>query len=87
MASPDGGNGSVVIHADARIYAGLFDGAETATLELASTRKTYVHLIRGQLEVNGQVLKAGDAAALQSEGTLQLANGQDAEVLVFDLAP
>lgn len=87
VASPDGDRGSVLIHADARIYAGLFDGAETATLAMGATRKTYVHLIRGQLEVNGQVLKAGDAAALQSEGTLQLAHGQDAEVLVFDLAP
>jgi len=87
VASPDGAKGSVLIHADARLYAGLFDGAESATLELSAARKTYVHLIRGQLEVNGRVLKAGDAAALQSEATLTLANGQDAEVLVFDLAP
>ena len=87
VASPDGANGSVLIHADARLYAGLFDGTESATLALSATRKTYVHLIRGQLEVNGQVLKAGDAAALQSEATLQLAHGRDAEVLVFDLAP
>jgi quercetin 2,3-dioxygenase len=84
VASPDGNQGSVLIHADARLYAGLFDGAETATLALDTKRKTYVFLIRGQL---GQVLKAGDAAALQSETTLQLAHGQDAEVLVFDLAP
>jgi redox-sensitive bicupin YhaK (pirin superfamily) len=87
VASPDGAKGSVLIHADARLYAGLFDGAESATLELNATRKTYVHLVRGQLEVNGQVLKAGDAAMLQSEATLQLAHGRDAEVLVFDLAP
>ena len=87
VASPDGNQGSVMIHADARLYAGLFDGAETATLALDAKRKTYVFLIRGQLEANGQVLKAGDAAALQSETTLQLAHGQDAEVLVFDLAP
>src|SRR3982751_1805898 len=75
VASPDGAKGSVLIHADARLYAGLFDGAESATLELSAARKTYVHLIRGQLEVNGRVLKAGDAAALQSEATLTLANG------------
>jgi quercetin 2,3-dioxygenase len=87
VASPDGAKGSVLIHADARLYAGLFDGAESATLELNATRKTYVHLVRGQLEVNDQVLKAGDAAMLQSEATLQLAHGRDAEVLVFDLAP
>ena len=87
VASPDGSQGSVLIHADARLYAGLLDGAETVTLPIDAKRKTYVHLIRGQLEVNGRVLKGGDAAALQSEGTLTLARGQDAEVLVFDLAP
>ena len=87
VASPDGAQGSVTIHADARIHAGLFDGNEGATLALDPQRKTYVHLIRGQLEVNGQVLRSGDAVALQSENQLQLAHGQSAEVLVFDLAP
>jgi quercetin 2,3-dioxygenase len=87
VASPDGANGSVLIHADARLYAGLFDGAEAATLALDSARKTYVQLIRGQLEVNGQALHAGDALALESENRLQLAHGKEAEVLVFDLSP
>ena len=87
VASNDGAQGSVTIHADAKIYAGLFDGIEAATLALNPLRKTYVHLIRGQLEVNGQVLHTGDALALQSESRLQLAHGQSAEVLVFDLAP
>ena len=87
VASPDGSQGSVLIHADARLYAGLFDGAETFTLPLDAKRKTYVFLIRGQLEVNGRELKAGDAAALQSEAALQLTGGQGAEVLVYDLAP
>ncbi|MFC5523984.1 pirin family protein [Polaromonas jejuensis] len=87
VASPDGAQGSVTIHADAKMYAGLLDGDETVALALDPRRKTYVHLIRGQLEVNGQVLHAGDAAALQSESQLRLAHGQSAEVLVFDLAP
>ena len=87
VASPDGAQGSVLIHADARIYAGLFDGDEAATLALDPQRKTYVHLIGGQLEVNGQKLQAGDAVALESENRLQLAHGSAAEVLVFDLAP
>ena len=69
------------------MYAGLFDGAESATLALDASRKTYVHLIRGQLEANGQPLHAGDAVALQAESQLQLARGESAEVLVFDLAP
>ena len=87
VASPDGAQGSVSIHADARMYAGLFDGDETATLALDPQRKTYVHLIGGQLEVNGQQLQAGDAVALVAEDRLQLAHGSAAEVLVFDLAP
>ena len=87
VASPDGAQESVLIHADARLYAGLFDGAEAVTLALDPSRKAYVHLVRGQLQVNGQVLHAGDAVALQSESRLRLGLGQDAEVLVFDLAP
>ena len=87
VASNDGAQGSVLIHADARLYAGLFDGGESVTLALDPQRKTYVHLIRGQLEVNGQTLRTGDALGLQSENRLALAHGQAAEVLVFDLAP
>jgi hypothetical protein len=87
LASNDGAQGSVLIHADARLYAGLLDGAQTVTLALDPARKTYVHLVRGQLEVNGQMLDTGDALALQSENQLQLVHGKAAEVLVFDLAP
>ena len=87
VVSPDGAQDSVVMHADARLYAGLFDGPETAKMALDPTRKAYVQLVRGQLEVNGQVLHAGDAVALQSESELRLTNGRLAEVLVFDLAP
>ena len=87
VASPDGAQGSVLIHADAKLYAGLFDGDEFAALTLDAGRKTYVQLIAGQLQVNGQMLHAGDAMALQAESRLQLTGGQSAEVLVFDLAP
>ncbi len=85
VASPDGAAGSVTLHADARLYAGLFDGAEAATLALDPARKAYVHLVRGALTVNGQVLAGGDAALLAGESRLELQGGQDAEVLVFDL--
>ena len=87
VASNDGAQGSVLIHADARLYAGLLDGGEAAVLALDPKRKAYVHLVRGQLEVNGQVLHTGDAALLQAEDRLSLTKGQAAEVLVFDLAP
>jgi redox-sensitive bicupin YhaK (pirin superfamily) len=86
VASHDGSEGSVTIHADASIYAGLIDGAEAATLALNPSRKAYVHLVRGELQVNGQTLTTGDAALLEGEKKLTLSAGKDAEVLVFDLA-
>ena len=86
VASPDGAQGSVTVHADAALYAGLFDGAETATLGLDPARKGYVFLVRGTLSVNGQALGAGDALMIEGEKSLTLSQGQDAEVLVFDLS-
>ena len=90
VAAPEGEKsveGAVTLHADAKIYAGLFDREESAVLALDPKRKTYVHLVSGQLEVNEHLLHAGDAVALQSEDELRLQGGQSAEVLVFDLAP
>ena len=87
IASPDGADGSVTIHADAALYAGLFDAGESASLTLNPARKAYVHVARGALTVNGEKLQKGDAALLANESSLTLADGQDAEVLVFDLAP
>ena len=86
VASPDGTQGSVTIHADARLYAGLFDGDQSARMSLNSQRKAYVHLVRGELEINGQALTAGDAALLEAESQVTLTHGKNAEVLVFDLA-
>jgi redox-sensitive bicupin YhaK (pirin superfamily) len=86
VASPDGADGSVTVNSDARLYAGLFDGDETASLALDAARKSYVHLVRGELEVNGRKLVTGDAAMIEGESTLDLAGGRQAEVLVFDLA-
>jgi redox-sensitive bicupin YhaK (pirin superfamily) len=85
IASPDGAEGSVTIHADARLRSGLFAGEESASLALDPTRLTYVHLVRGALTVNGLALSGGDAVKLAGEAQLQLGHGQDAEVLVFDL--
>lgn len=85
IVSGDGAQGSVSMHADAKVYAGLFDGLEQAELELDVSRKAYVHLIRGELSVNDQNLSGGDAVLLEGEASLCLANGKDAEVLVFDL--
>jgi len=87
LASPDGAQGSLTVHADASIRAGLFDGDEAAELALVPGRLTYVHLARGSLLVNGQRLSSGDAVTLADEPVLRLHGGQGAEVLVFDLAP
>ena len=86
VASPDGAQGSVLIYADAATYAGLLSGDETATLPLQPGSKGYVQLVRGNVMVNGACLKAGDAAMLENETQVSLSGGQDAEVLVFDLA-
>jgi quercetin 2,3-dioxygenase len=86
VASPDAGQGSVLIHADARVYAGLFDGHERFSLPLAPNRMGYVHVVRGELAVNGHRLSTGDAAKLEGESSAELSQGHSAEVLVFDLA-
>ncbi len=86
VASSDGREGSVTIHADAAMYAGLFEGAETEALPLDAARNAYVFLVRGRLAVNGHELQAGDAAHLRGERRLELTDAHDAEVIVFDLA-
>ena len=87
VVSPDGADGSVTIHQDARMYAGLFDGDETATLALAPGRLGYVHLARGRATVNGHALQAGDALLYEHEPAIDIRDGAGAEVLVFDLPP
>jgi redox-sensitive bicupin YhaK (pirin superfamily) len=86
VASGDARDGSVKVHADAAMYAGLFDGDETAELTIAPARRAYVHVARGSVKVNGQALASGDAAMLVDEGKLRLDGGRGAEVIVFDLA-
>ena len=85
VASPDGAEGSVLIHADAKLYSGLFDDGQQAQLDLDPARKAYVQVLRGAVEVNGAKLNPGDAALLEGESRIELARGKDAEVLVFDL--
>ena len=85
IASPDRAEGSVLIHQDARVYAGLFDGTESATLSIARGRYVYVHIARGTLSVNGILLNAGDALKATDIEHLTVQDGHDAEVLVFDL--
>ncbi|HWT72623.1 MAG TPA: pirin family protein [Oxalicibacterium sp.] len=86
IASQDGENGSVRMHQDAKLYVGLFDNDEAARLPLASGRRAFVHIARGEVEVNGIALKAGDALKATDVAELSIGRGKGAEVLVFDLA-
>jgi len=85
VASPDGAQDSVTIHQDARVHAGLFDGAERAKHALAPGRRAYVHLVRGKLTVNGTALEAGDALKASDVAEIEMEKGEGAEVLLFDL--
>lgn len=85
IASPDSADGSVLIHQDAKLYAGLFDGDEAASLPLVVGRRAFVHIARGSATVNGVALKAGDALKVSDESSITIAQGDKAEVLVFDL--
>lgn len=86
IASPTGNDGAVKIHADATVYAGLFNDSQTTTVQLNPRRKAYVHLISGTLDVNNQLLHAGDALLIENESNLYIKSGKGAEVLVFDLS-
>jgi redox-sensitive bicupin YhaK (pirin superfamily) len=85
IVSPDGQDGSLRIHQDARIYVGEFEGDEAATLPLAAGRHAYVHVARGNVCINGQRMAAGDGARLRDEAVVEVGGGETAEVLVFDL--
>jgi len=86
VAAADAREGAVKIHADAKIYAGLFNGDESATLTIASGRRVYIHVARGSVTVNESALNAGDALKLTEVADIKIAQGDQAEVLVFDLA-
>lgn len=85
VASPDGRAGSVSIHQDALLFAGLISGTESVNYTLGADRAAWVHVARGNVTINGTALVAGDAAAIGG-GNIQMDQGQDAEVLLFDLS-
>ena len=85
IASADGRDGSVTIHQDASVYAALLDGSEAVEHAPGSGRRTYVHVVRGEVEVNGERLAHGDALKITGERALRIERGRGAEVLLFDL--
>jgi len=86
VASPDGRDGSVTIHADANLYAGLFDKGASGNLDLPKGRHAWIHVARGQARINGNDLGAGDGVALTDEPAVRIEGIEACEVLVFDLA-
>lgn len=87
IISPEGECGSLSVYQDVRVYAGLFDGAESATLGLPENRYAYVHVARGTVSVNGEALLEGDGARLRNLREVRITDGHEAEILVFDLRP
>jgi redox-sensitive bicupin YhaK (pirin superfamily) len=85
LVSPDGEDGSVVIHQDARVYGGLFHEAERRELDLGKSRRAFLHVVRGSIAVNETRLNAGDGVKINPPGEFVLQHGRDAEVLVFDV--
>lgn len=87
IIAPDGRDGALPLYLDGCVYAGLIDGSERAAVDLAAGRYAYVHVIRGDVSVNGTPLRSGDGARVRHESRLSFSDGRDAEVLVFDLRP
>lgn len=87
VISPDNEEGTLPVYQDVKVYAGLFDGDESAELVLPPNRYAYVHVARGRVSVNGKVMREGDGARVRNESSLKFDNGEGAEVLVFDLRP
>lgn len=85
VASSDGREGSVLIHQDAAIFASILNGADSVEHTLTTARTAYVHVVRGQVTVNGAPLKGGDALKISGENSVRLERAEAAEVLVFDL--
>ena len=86
VASPDGRDGTVTVHADALLYAGLFDAGQAADVTIGAGRSAWVHVARGKAKVNGRELGEGGAAAITDETKVSVEGVDGAEVLVFDLA-
>lgn len=85
VGSRDGREGSITIHQDVNLYAGLFDGDERATLKVGPDRIVWVQVVRGEINVSGSQLNAGDGVAITELDEISLSYGKDAEVLVFDM--
>jgi len=85
LASPDGADGSLVVHQDARIYGGLFHEAQRFELELPKDRRAFLHMVRGSIAVNDTRLNVGDGVKISPPGGVILQHGREADLIVIDL--
>lgn len=85
VVAPDGREGSLSIVQDALVYAALLDGDERIEYDVANDRHAYIHVARGELQLNGQTLQTGDGAKINGKIKLEITHGKHAEFLLFDL--
>ncbi len=85
IVSPDGAEGSITIHQDARVYASLLDAGAFIEQSLRPGRRAWLHIARGAVRANGTGLSEGDGAALEGEARIAIEGVEDSEVLLFDL--
>jgi quercetin 2,3-dioxygenase len=85
LASPDGDDGSLIIHQDARIYGGLFHESERAELEIPKGRRAFLHVVRGSIAVNETRLNVGDGVKINPPGDIVLQHGREADIIVFEV--
>jgi redox-sensitive bicupin YhaK (pirin superfamily) len=86
LVTPDASEDALHIRQDARVSSAMLNGDDTLEYLLAPGRRTYLHVARGKLTANGMALGAGDALMFENESRVELSNGREAEVLLFDMS-
>ena len=86
IASPDGGDGSVLLHQDVRVYLAELQPEKEAFFQHKADRHLWLQVLKGEVEIGGETLKAGDGAGISEEGSIHAMAKKPAEVLLFDLA-
>jgi redox-sensitive bicupin YhaK (pirin superfamily) len=85
LASPEGDNGSLTLHQDARIFGGRFHESERAELELQKNRRTYLHVVRGSIAINETRLNVGDGVKINPPGSVVIQHGREADIMLFEV--
>jgi redox-sensitive bicupin YhaK (pirin superfamily) len=86
VVAPNGPDGALNIHQDARIYTAILSDGERVEHPVAKDRGVWVQVARGSIDVNGTKLAQGDGAAIENESSLAITSKGESEILLFDLA-